>query len=124
MASATFELGGWDEERIDDEDPKVTRVKATKSFSGDVEGTSTIAYVMSYADDGTATVVGIERLSATVDGRSGTLVLRHVGRFADGAATADIEVIPTQGTHDFAGVAGTGSMKADPAGAMELDLRS
>lgn len=122
MADATFDIDDWNESPIDDDAPRITQVIATKSFSGEIKGHSTISYTMAYGEDGSALVLGIERLAATIGTRSGTLVLRHVGRFADGAATSDIEVVAAYGTDDFAGVAGTGGMRADPSGSMKLDL--
>jgi uncharacterized glyoxalase superfamily protein PhnB len=119
---ATFTVTDWNEELVDETAPRITRVRARKAFEGDVVGTSTIAYQLVYGDDGTAVTLGVERLDATIGDRSGTLVLQHVGRFADGAATADITVVADYGTGDFAGVGGAGSMRADPSGAMDLDL--
>jgi hypothetical protein len=97
-------------------------VVAAKTFSGDIEGPSTIAYTMAYGRDGTACVVGVERLAATIGERTGTLLLRHVGGFAEGAATATIEIVGDHGTGDFATVGGSGTMRADPAGIMKLSL--
>ncbi|CAN5770042.1 hypothetical protein BH24ACT5_BH24ACT5_16780 [soil metagenome] len=77
---------------------------------------------MVYGDGGAAALAAIERIDATVGEREGALVLRHVGGFEDGAATADIEVLADFGTGDFAGVTGRGSMRADPGGTMELDI--
>lgn len=122
MIEATFEIDDWNEDPVDDSSPKLTETIATKRFSGDIDGTSTIGYTMVYGENGTAVVVGIERVEATIGDRSGTLVLRHVGQFADGAATADITVMAEYGAGDFAGVTGSGAMRADPDGSMSLEL--
>ena len=56
----------------------------------------------------------------TFGGKSGSLVLQHVGGYADGAATAELTVL--SGTGDLADAAGTGDFRADPAGSITLDL--
>ena len=122
MIESTFDVTGWDESPVDDTQPKITQTSVTKSFAGDLEGSSQMNYVMVYDDDGSAGLVALERIDATIGDRSGCILLRHVGQFADGAATADIEVLPEFGTGDFAGVSGTGTMRADPSGTMSLDL--
>jgi seryl-tRNA(Sec) selenium transferase len=75
---------------------------------------------MAYNPDETAEFVGIERLRGSVDDRAGTLVLRHVGTFADGTAKADLVVI--SGTDRLHGVTGSGLMVADPGGKVELTI--
>lgn len=122
MIESDFEIQTWDEQPVDDADPKLTHTSVTKSFSGDLNGTSHMNYVMIYDDDGNAAVTAIERIDATIGDRTGCLVLRHTGGFSDGAATADIEVLAEYGTGDFAGVTGTGTMRADPSGTMTLNL--
>ena len=57
-------------------------------------------------------MTALERIDATIGDKTGTLVLRHVGGFANGAATADIEVLADFGSGDFAGVTGSGTMIA------------
>jgi hypothetical protein len=47
-------------------------------------------------------------------------VLQHVGKYADGAATAALTVL--SGTGDLAEAAGTGDFRADPAGSITIDL--
>ena len=56
------------------------------SISGAIEGTSSIEYLMSYSVHGTATFVGLERVSGTVDGKTGTLIVQHFGSFSEGKA--------------------------------------
>jgi hypothetical protein len=119
---STFEIESWDEHPIDEARPKVTRATVTKRFRGGIDGTSRIEYVMAYREDGSAAFVGIERVAGTIDGRQGSMVLRHVGSFESGAARASVEVVDSSGADGLAGVAGAGDFIADPAGSMNLDL--
>jgi hypothetical protein len=120
--NATFEVTDWQEAEFDASDAvaKLTKATVTKTYSGGLEGTSVTEWVMAYADDGTAAFVGIERFRATAEGD--TLVLQHVGHYADGAATADLTVVEGAGTGTFAGVTGSGDLRADPAGKVSLTL--
>ncbi|HEX9893118.1 MAG TPA: DUF3224 domain-containing protein, partial [Gemmatimonadales bacterium] len=82
-ATATFELTGWNEKPFDEGEvlPKITRASVTKKFQGDVEGESKVEYLMMYRDDGTATYVGLERISGQLAGKRGSFVLLHEGVF-------------------------------------------
>ena len=120
---SNFELKAWDEETYAD-DPRLVRATVSKLYSGDVLAVSTSEYVMAYADDGTATFVGLEHITGTIGDRAGTLVLQHVGTYADGVARASVMADPAASTDDLAGVQVTGSFAATsgPNGTVELDL--
>ena len=118
---ATFEIEKWDENPVEAwEGGKLTRASVSKRYSGDIEGEAVLEYLLSYRPDGTAAFVGIERVTGAAGGRRGTLVLRQVGTFADGAARADLAVVGAFG--EFDGASGTGDLVADPAGRVTLDL--
>jgi hypothetical protein len=123
---AKFTVDSWNEQPFDEipDTSKLTRASVTKSYTGDVEGTSTTEWLMSYADDGSATFVGLERIVGKVGGHKGTLVLQHVGAYADGTATAKLSVVKGAGSDDLAGVTGEGDFTADPAGSLTLRLSS
>ncbi len=120
--TATFEVDSWDEQPFDDNDegPKVTSAKVTKHYAGDIEGTSATEWVMAYNPDDSATFVGMETIHGTIDGKKGTVVLQHVGRFENGAATASLTVL--NGTDQLEGASGSGDFRADPKGSITLDL--
>jgi hypothetical protein len=119
--NATFEIAGWDENTLVEwEGGKLTRASVSTTYAGAIEGGSVLEYLMSYGADGSVTYVGMERVNGSVSGRSGGLVLRHIGTFDEGAAKSDLTVVG--GSGDFEGAGGTGSMVADPAGRVSLDL--
>jgi hypothetical protein len=119
---ATFEIGSWDETPFGDgdEDTKLTEALVTKQYAGDIDGTSTTKWLMSYAPDKSATYVGIEHITGTVGGHRGGLVLLHDGEFREGVATAVMRIV--SGTGDLSGATGGGKFRADPAGSVTLDL--
>ena len=91
-----------------------------KSYSGDIEGSSATEWLMAYAPDSRASFVGLERITGSVGGNRGSLVLRHVGSYADGVATADLAVV--SGTDQLADVTGHGTLVADPGGRVNLTI--
>jgi hypothetical protein len=125
-ATATFQIEGWDEDDImeTDDGAKVTRAKVSRSFEGDIEGASTVEWLMAYDEDGSATFVGIERIVGSIGGRTGTVVLRHVGAFDGQVAKADLLVVSGSGTGELRGVRGEGSFEAGlgPDGVRSISL--
>jgi len=119
---AAFEIGSWDETPFEDGDDetKLTEALVSKRYSGDINGTSTTKWLMAYAEDKSATYVGIEHITGTIGGRRGGLVLLHDGEFADGVATATLRAV--LGTGELSTASGTGKFRADPAGSLVLDL--
>ncbi len=119
---AEFQITGWEETPFDEGTgvAKLTEALVGKDYSGDIEGTSTTKWLMAYAPDQTATFVGLERIKGTIGGKHGSLVLQHVGTFANGSADATLTVI--SGTNELKSVSGSGDFKADPAGSVSLSL--
>ena len=108
-AEATFKVDAWDEKPWDTADgqPKMTRAEVRKSFTGDLEGTSQLQYLMTYREDGSADFVAMERIRGSLAGKRGTFVLSHVGAFVDGAASGTWTVIQGSGTDDLEGITGS-----------------
>jgi hypothetical protein len=119
---ATFQITGWDETPFDESSgvAKLTEALVSKTYEGDIEGTSTTKWLMAYAPDKSATFIGLERIKGTVGGKHGSLVLQHTGTFADGSADASLTVV--SGTNELKSVSGRGDFKADPAGSVVLRL--
>ena len=119
---ATFEIGSWDETPFEDgdESTRLTEALVTKRYDGDITGTSTTKWLLSYAPDRSALFVGIEHITGTIGGNHGSLVLLHDGAFRDGVASADVRI--ASGTGDLADAGGGGKFRADPAGELTLDL--
>jgi hypothetical protein len=122
QVKAQFEVTSWDEQAFDEGDgvAKLTEATVGKTYTGGVEGTSTTRWLMAYAPDETAVFVGIERITGTVDGKDGTVVLQHVGTFEGGAAKAELTVL--SGTGGLDGATGDGDFLSDPAGSITLRL--
>lgn len=113
-AMGTAEIQTWNEEPYDEPEggPKLVRARVTNVFRGDIEGESTLTYLMLYGDDGGAGFVGMERVVARLGDRSGSFVLQHRGRFDGEAAWGDWSVVPGSATGELVGLRGDGGFVA------------
>ena len=84
------------------------RMDFTKTWSGEIEGTSRGA-MLSAGDPGRgdAGYVALEVLDASIDGRRGTLVLQQSGTMTGGDAELSYRIVPGSGTGELAGITGT-----------------
>lgn len=114
LVKSTFKIAGWEEEPFDepDEGPRLTRAHIKKSFHGGLSGTGNLVYVMAYLDGGSASFTGFEKVAGSLDGRTGSFVLRHTGSYDGGVATAEYEVVAGSGTGELAGLTGVGGFSA------------
>lgn len=113
-AKCSFQITSWDEKTYQEigGGAKLSNAKVTQSYSGEIEGTSSIEYLMSYTTQGTANFVGLERVSGTVAGKAGTFVLQHFGGFSEGKARSSWSVVAGSGTEGLASLQGEGSYVA------------
>ena len=109
-AAATFTIKSWNEAPYNEMAgaPKLTRTSVAKTYQGDITGEGKLEYLMMYRDDGSATIIGLERVVGTVGGRSGSFVLQHSGTFARGIASVTLSVVPGSGTDALRGMKGEG----------------
>ncbi len=94
----------------------------TKAYSGDIEGSSITQWLMAYSGDTSATFVGLERITGSVGDQEGTLVLQHVGTYADGEAKASLAVVEGANSGGLASATGGGDFLANPSGSVTLNL--
>ena len=112
QAKAAFSVTSWDEKTWDgkpqSEVPgrKITRAEVTYTYTGQLEGEATMQYLMTYNEDGTGNFVGLEKVTGSVDGKSGSFVLQHVGTFDEKGVWATLTVAPGSGTDELAGLSG------------------
>lgn len=105
-ASGTFEvkLAPQDE----GPDAPVGRMKLDKQFSGDLAGTSKGQMLMASSSSvpGSAGYVAIEKVSGTLNDRSGTFYLQHNATMTRGVGELNIIVLPDSGTGELVGLRG------------------
>ena len=110
-AHARFAIKSWDEKAYSEGQglPKMTRASVTKTFTGDIEADSQVEYLMMYRSDGTASFVGLERVTGRIGNRTGSFVLERTGVFEGGQAKESYAVVPGSATGDLAGLTGEGT---------------
>jgi hypothetical protein len=124
-AKATFGIKSWDEKPYDEVEgaPKLMRASVTKSYQGDIEGAGKLEYLMMYRTAGSASFMGLERVTGSIGGRSGSFVLQHSGTFEDGVAKVTVTIVPGSGTGGLRGMRGEGGFNVghQPPYIMTLD---
>lgn len=106
----TYEPAAYDQPA---EGMALTRIHVEESFSGDISGDGTVEFLQAAQADGTASFVGIERVTGTIAGRTGTFLLQDAGTVHDSIVSGDWFVIPGSGTGGLAGLRGTGGFRAN-----------
>ena len=110
-ANARFAIQSWDEKPYSEgpDLPKLTRATVKKAFTGDIEGEGQVEYLMMYRRDGSATFIGLERITASVGGKKGTFVLQRTGVFENGQAKESYSVVTGSATGELRGLRGEGT---------------
>lgn len=108
-ASGTFEVKLTPQPLADTAaGPNLARMAIDKQFRGDLEGTSRGEMLSAGTSvKGSAGYVAIERVTGTLQGRSGTFVLQHSGTMTRGTPQLTITVVPDSGTGALEGIAGS-----------------
>lgn len=91
-----------------DGDAGLARMILDKQFHGDLEAASQGQMLSAgTAVQGSAGYVALERVSGSLQGRTGTFVLQHHGLMNRGTPSLTITVVPDSGTGELTGIAGT-----------------
>lgn len=121
-ATAPFTNDRYDEELYGDADgAEVSRVRISRTFTGDLEGSSTAELLIAKSEGGGG-YVGHDRVSGTLHGRTGTFVFQHTGLMGPEGVTNTGTIVPGTGTGELEGITGEGTMLADEEGNHTLTL--
>jgi len=97
-----------------DPDAQIARMSIDKQFHGDLEATSKGEMISAgTVAKGSAGYVAIERVTGTLQGRSGSFVLQHDATMTRGSPYLHIVVVPDSGTGALAGIDGTMNIRID-----------
>jgi hypothetical protein len=91
--------------------PSLVEVELPETFSGDIAGESTVRVIQAAHEDGSMSFVGLQRVRASVGGRTGSFLLRPSGTVIDKETNATWFVVPGSGTGDLKGLRGDGGFK-------------
>ena len=86
--------------------PKLTQGIFTTIYRGELQGEGILAELKVYYSESSATIYGLERITGTLAGKSGSFVLEHDGTLENGVLKSKRTVLPGAGTGDLAGLRG------------------
>jgi hypothetical protein len=96
------------------ETAQLGRMSIDKVFSGELEATSTGEMLFAGTEtEGSGGYVAIERVRGTLNGKTGTFVLQHLGTMTKNEPIMKVTVLPDSGTSQLAGIAGTMTIKIE-----------
>jgi len=105
-----YEPSAYDEPA---EGPVLTRIHVQEHFSGDIEGDGVVEFLQAGRADGSASFVGIERVTGRLAGSQGTFLLQDAGTVEGRLVSGDWFVVPGSGTGQLAGLRGEGGFRAN-----------
>lgn len=117
-ATGTYAVTSWEEKTWEgrpwDEVPGVKQTHSIvgQAFRGGIEGEAVCQQLIAYCDDGTASYVGLVRVTGALGGRSGSFVLQGTGVYADGVARGTWAVVAGSATGELRGLRGQGEYVA------------
>jgi hypothetical protein len=108
-ATGTFEVKLTPQPPEDKADGStLARISIAKQFHGGLEANSKGQMLTAGTDvKGSAGYVAMERITGTLEGRSGSFVLQHRGTLNRGVPEQAITVVPDSGSGELAGLSGT-----------------
>ncbi|HUO48649.1 MAG TPA: DUF3224 domain-containing protein [Acidimicrobiales bacterium] len=124
QAVAPFTLDAFEQDPpyCEDGPAAYARARIAKTFTGDIEGASTVEMLSVRVDGQGAGYVALERVVGSVEGRQGSFALLHVGTMEGDAVWARWPVVPGSGTGELAGISGEGRIEIGPDGAHAFHL--
>ncbi len=121
-ATAPFSNDRYEEEPYGEADgAEVSRVHISRTFTGDLEGSSTAELLIAKSEGGGG-YVGQDRITGALRGKSGSFVFQHAGLMGPEGITNTGTIVPGTGTGELAGITGEGTMLADDQGNHTLTL--
>ena len=128
-ATASFQVTFWDQRPTTEPEVRPAHGTATveKTFTGDLEATSTAQVLMCQADPDDLTAgagyIASEIVTGSLKGRSGSFVLQHGGiSEVRGEQWTYGHIVPGSGTGELQGLTGTVEIQMDPQGNHTLTL--
>ena len=108
QAKGTFEVKRTAQPAVDMGDgTEAGHFRFDKTFDGPLAAHSVVHMMAAMpAVPGAGCYVAIERVVATLEGRSGTFFFRHLGEMEQGAPSLDLAVVPDSGTEGLEGLRG------------------
>jgi hypothetical protein len=116
-AVASFDFDSFDEDPPYHEDGAVrhNRARIEKTFRGGLDGHGSVEMLAARGDGG-AGYVALERISGTLNGRSGAFSLLHIGTMDGTEPWARWPIVPGSGSGELGAIRGEGRIDIDAEG--------
>ena len=88
-------------------------IRLSETFTGDIDGESTVRALQVLRHDQSATLVSMQRFLGKLGGRQGTFVLQGSEIVENGKIKATWFVVPGSGTGELSGVRGEGGFEGN-----------
>lgn len=113
-ATAKIKVASYEPQTYEDSagGTDLVEIHVTETFQGDIEGQGVVRFLQAMRPDGSASFCGIERVTGSVGGRTGTFLLQDVGTVEGSVVSGTWFVIPGSGTGNLAGLRGEGDFTA------------
>jgi hypothetical protein len=105
-----YEPAGYD---VSADGPTLVRIHVEEDFSGDIVGSGVAEFLQTAPSEAEASFVGVERVTGSLGGRSGSFVFQDQGTLQDGVVSGTWFVVPGSGTGGLRGLRGEGGFRAD-----------
>ncbi len=116
-AAGPFEVKLAPQTTTDPSNANFARMSIDKQFHGDLEAASKGEMLSAMtATKGSAGYVAMEKVTGTLNGRSGTFTLQHSATMNRGTPQLSITVVPDSGTGELEGISGKMDIKIAPDG--------
>jgi len=106
-ASGPFDVKVTPQPTSDKSETPLGRYTLDKQYHGDLEATGTGEMLTAGTPvKGSGAYVAIEKVSGSLQGRSGSFVLQHTGTMTNNQPQLTVTVVPDSGTGQLAGISG------------------
>ena len=93
--------------------PVLAEIHLTETFTGDIDGESTVRALEIRRGDRSASLISLQRVIGNLGAHRGTFVLQGSETVEDGKIKATWFVVPGSGTGGLAGLRGEGGFEGD-----------
>jgi hypothetical protein len=98
------------------------RAHLSKTFTGELEGESSVEMLSVRGDGGSAGYVALERITGRLDQRRGSFALLHSATASAERQWGDWRIVPGSGTGDLARISGSARIEVGADGSHRLLL--
>ena len=113
-ATGTIEVNSYEPRPYDEpaDGVQLVEIQVRETFTGDIQGAGAVRFLQAARNDGSASFVGIERVTGQIAERHGSFLLQDAGTVEGSTVSGEWFVIPGSGTGELAGLRGEGAFVA------------